>query len=344
MITVISAIIIFCLIIFIHEFGHFITAKLFKVTVHEFAIGMGKSLFSFNKNGTKYSICCFPIGGYVKLEGEDSQSDDVNAFNNKNVFIRFIILFSGAFMNFVLGFLLFIILMSNATGYASNEVKDVLPNYSFQQSGIIPGDEIIRLNGENYSSNINTYSDILFFNNRNGNDNCEVIIKRDNKTLSIKNLKPTFSESENRYIYGYTVKTDPKNFTNVIKYAYHQSAFVVKVVFYSFMDLFTGAVSTNDISGPVGIINEIDNAAKDGWLSLLSLTALLTINLGVVNLLPLPALDGGRILFLIIEFIRRKPIPPEKEGYVHAIGFLLLLTFMIYISFSDILKLFAQKM
>jgi len=341
MITIISAVIIFCLIIFIHEFGHFITAKIFKVTVHEFAIGMGKSLFSFNKNGTKYSICCFPIGGYVKLEGEDSESADINAFGNKNVFIRFIILFAGAFMNFVLGFVLFVILMSSATGYSSNVVNDVLPDHSFYNAGIIAGDEIVRMNGESYSTNINTYSDIMFFNTRNGNEKCDIIIKRNGDTITFNDIKPSFLESENRYIYGFTIKTDPKSFINVIKYAYYQSTFVVKVVFYSFIDLLTGAVSTADISGPVGIVNEIDNAAKNGWMSLLSLTALLTINLGVVNLLPLPALDGGRIFFLLIEFIRRKPIPPEKEGLVHGIGFMLLLAFMIYISFSDIIKIFA---
>ena len=156
----------------------------------------------------------------------------------------------------------------------------------------------------------------------------------------VKNITPEFDKKENRHLYGFTVKTDKKTFSSVLKYSYHQSFFVVKTVFISFVDLLTGRLSRNEVSGPVGIVNEIGNAASDCILPLLYLAALLSLNLGVMNLLPFPALDGCRLLFVIIEFIRRKPIPKEKEGIVHAIGFIILMLFMLYITFFDVVKLF----
>ena len=339
MLTIIAAIIIFCLIIFIHEFGHFVSAKLFGVTVHEFSIGMGKKLFGFIKNGTQYSVRLLPIGGYVKLEGEDEHSDDVNAFNNKNVFVRFIVLFSGAFMNFVLGFLLYIIIMSSASGFATNVVGDVLPDSAFYDAGIISGDVIVKLEGENYSANVKNFNDISFFNYRNGNNPATVTYKRNGIERVIVDISPKYSEENNKYLFGFTTQVEQKNFGTVVKNAYYQSTFVIKVVLYSFVDIIRGSVGMGEISGPVGIVNEIGNAARAGLMTLIILAAMLSINLGVINLLPLPALDGGRIFFLIIELFRRKPIPPEKEGIVHAIGFMILLTFMLAVTFFDISKL-----
>ncbi len=339
MLTFVAAVVIFCLIIFIHEFGHFASAKLFGVTVHEFSIGMGKQLFGFNKNGTQYSVRILPIGGYVKLEGEDEHSDDINAFNNKNVFVRFIVLFSGAFMNFVLGFLLYLIIMSSASGFASNVVGDVLPNSAFFDAGIVSGDVIVKLEGESYSTTVNNFNDINFFNYRNGNKPATVTYKRDGIERAIVGIAPKYSKESDRYLFGFTTQVEQKSIGTVIKNAYYQSTFVIKVVLYSFIDIIRGSVGAGDISGPVGIVNEIGNAARAGLTTLINLAAMLSINLGVINLLPLPALDGGRIFFLIVELFRRKPIPPEKEGIVHAIGFMILIAFMLTVTFFDISKL-----
>ncbi len=339
MLTLVAAVVIFCLIIFIHEFGHFASAKLFGVTVHEFSIGMGKKLFSFNKKGTQYSVRILPIGGYVKLEGEDEHSDDINAFSNKNVFVRFVVLFSGAFMNFVLGFLLYVIIMSSASGFASNVVGDVLPNSAFFDAGIVSGDVIVKLEGESYCTNVNNFNDINFFNYRNGNSPATITYKRDGIERAIVGVAPKYSHENGRYLFGFTTQLEQKSIGTVIKNAYYQCTFVIKVVLYSFVDIIRGSLGAGDISGPVGIVNEIGNAARAGFITLVNLAAMLSINLGVINLLPLPALDGGRIFFLIIELLRRKPIPPEKEGIVHAIGFVILLIFMLTITFFDISKL-----
>lgn len=340
MLTLIATIVVFCLIIFIHELGHFVSAKLSGMTVHEFSIGMGPKIWGTTRGGTDYSVRALPVGGYVKLEGEDGASDDKNAFCNKSIFARFVVLVSGAFMNFVLGFLLYILLMSSATGFGSNVVGEVIENSAFYDCGIEAGDVIVHMESENYSSRIRTFNDISFFNYRNGTDPVTLTYIHDGVERAVVGLVPKYSEEEGRYLYGFKAGVAPKNFGNVIKYSYYQSVFVGKVVLISFADLIRGRAGAADISGPVGIVSEIGNAAKAGLATLANLAALISINLGVINLLPIPALDGGRILFLIYELIRRKPVPADKEAMVHAIGFILLIGFMLIITFFDITKLF----
>ncbi len=339
MTTAISAIIIFCLIIFIHELGHFVSAKLFGMTVHEFSIGMGPRIFGWTKKGTQYCLRALPLGGFVKLEGEDGSSDDLGAFCNKGKFARFVVLSSGAIMNFVLGFLLFVIIMSFAQGYATNKIGTVLPDSAFSQANILPGDVIVRMDSDVYSTSVRTYNDITYFSFRNGNNPADITFSRDGEKFT-KTISPLFSESENRFLYGFSAEIEDTSFTGVIKYSFYQSLFVIKIVVNSFIDLIRGTVPASDISGPIGIVGEIGNAAKKGIFSLMNLAALISLNLGVVNLLPLPALDGGRLLFIIIEFIRKKPIPPEKEAFVHGLGFFILLLFMLFVTFMDISKIF----
>ena len=340
MLTLVATIVVFCLIIFIHELGHFVSAKLFGVTVHEFSIGMGPKIWGTNRGGTDYSVRALPVGGYVKLEGEDGASEDKNAFCNKGIFARFVVLASGAFMNFVLGFLLYIFLMSSATGFGSNVVGEVIEGSAFYDCGIESGDVIVRMESDKYSSKIRTFNDISFFTYRNGNDPVTITYVHDGVEKAIVGMVPKYSEEEGRYLYGFKAEVAPKTFGNVIKFAYHQSVFVGKVVVISFADLIRGRAGASDISGPVGIVSEIGNAARAGLANLVNLAALISINLGVINLLPIPALDGGRILFLIYELIRRKPVPADKEAMVHAIGFMILIGFMLIITFFDITKLF----
>lgn len=338
MLTAVSAIIVFCVIIFIHELGHFLTAKLFGMTVNEFSVGMGPRIGGFKRGGTEYSLRVLPLGGYVRLEGEDGDSEDKNAFCNKSKIARLIVLAAGAFMNFVLGFLLFAIIMSNAASFATNKVGTVLEGSAFSDAQIQPGDEIISMHGKSYSSKVRTYNDITYFMYKNGNENAEIIFRRDGKEFGV-NTAPKYSEENGRYLFGFTPMTEEKTFHGVVRYTWYQSLFVIKVVLLSFVDLIKGSVPASDISGPVGIVGEIGNAAKNGILSLINLAALISLNLGVVNLLPLPALDGGRILFVLIEIIRRKPVPAEKEAMVHALGFVLLIALMLVITFFDITKL-----
>ena len=342
MLTFIATIFVFCLIIFIHELGHFATAKFFGVIVHEFAIGMGPKIWGIHRNGTEYSVRALPLGGYVKLEGEDGASDDKNAFCNKSIFARFVVLASGAFMNFVLGFLIYIFLMSSATGFGSNVVGEVVDGSAFADSGIVAGDTIVKMENDMYSSNIYTFNDISFFTYRNGTEPVDITFMRDGVEKCIVGVVPKYSETDGRHIYGFKAQVEPRTFGNVIKYAYHQSVFVVRVVLTSFGDLIRGRAGASDISGPVGIVGEIGNAAREGFATLLNLAALISINLGVVNLLPIPALDGGRILFLIYELVRRKPVPADKEALVHAIGFMMLIAFMLVVTFFDVSKIFNK--
>ena len=168
MLTAVSAIVVFCVIIFIHEFGHFITAKMFKMTVHEFSIGMGPRIFGFTKGGTEYSLRALPLGGFVRLEGEDGGSDDVNAFCNKSRFARFVVLASGAIMNFVLGFLIFLFVMSQQAGFYSNITDTVMPDSAFAEAGIESGDKIVYMSGKSYSTSVKDYNDINLFVYKNG--------------------------------------------------------------------------------------------------------------------------------------------------------------------------------
>lgn len=338
MLTAVYTIIVFCLIIAIHEFGHFITAKLTGMTVHEFAIGMGPKIFGFTKGGTDYKFCLLPIGGYVKLEGEDDESDDPNAFGNKKPWQRFLVLVAGAVMNFVLGFVLFVILCSFSNGFATNVVNTVVEQSAFDDAKIKSGDVIVRMEGANFKTSVHDYYDIYYFSYKNGNSEATITFKRDGEKF-VKKISPKYMETEQRAIFGFSTKIQKPTPVSVVCAAYRQSVFVVKVVVSSFADMLTGNVHMSDMSGPVGIVNEIGTAAKNGVRDVIYLAGLISLNLGVVNLLPLPALDGGRIVFVIIEKLRRKPIDKNKEGFVHFIGFALLILLMIFITYADIMKL-----
>ena len=338
MLTALYTVLVFCLIIAIHEFGHFAAAKLAKITVHEFSIGMGTRLLGFRKGDTDYNFRLFPIGGFVKLEGEDEESDDPNAFGNKKPWKRLCVLAAGAFMNFILGFVIFLIISSFSLGFASNIVSDVIEGSAFEKSGIQPGDVIISMEGDNYSTKIHDYNDISYFSYRNGSGAAIVTFKRDGSTFE-KKIVPAYLESEKRILFGFSVENLKPTAGRIIVSAYRQSIFVVKVVVNSFADLLKGTVGMSDMSGPVGIVSEINTAAKRGILDVLYLAALISVNLGVVNLLPLPALDGGRIIFVLIELIKGKPVDKNKEGMLHLIGFALLLIFMLSITYMDIAKL-----
>ncbi len=321
---------IFLLIIIIHEFGHFLAAKLCNVKVNEFSIGMGPNIYQKQGKETLYSVRVFPIGGFVSMEGEDSASDDPRAFRNQSIIKRFFIIIAGAFMNLLLGFIVITVISATSTTLASNTVSTVVPDSLVAQSGLMPGDTILSVNRRTAF----VTSDISYQLARDEDCDVSMVVKRNGENITLDSVK--FNPSEG---VGFTVKPLDKNFFSVISYSARYTACIGRLIWISLIDLLTGKGSVNDLSGPVGMTQVVGNAAKVGLPNLVLLLAFITINVGIFNILPIPALDGGRLLFLIIEAFRRKPIKPEHEGYIHFIGFALVIFLMIFVTFNDILKL-----
>jgi len=337
LITAISAIVVFAFLIFFHELGHFSIAKLVDIKVHEFAIGMGPLLGKFKKGDTMYSLRALPIGGYVKMEGEDEHSDDERAFNKKSLPARIAVVVAGAVMNLILGFLIFIIITNMSGSVVKPVIDELMEGMPAQKAGLQPGDRIIRID----NTRVHIQDDIVFYLMSTQDRPVEVTIERDGKRLAPIRITPEYSEESNSYLLGYKAKVEKLSFYNIIYNSFFKTIFYSKYVLFSLGDLITGRLSINQMSGPVGIVKEIGTAASIGIGPLLMLAAIISINLGVFNLLPIPALDGSRILFLLIEGIRRKPINPEKEGLVHMIGFAMLILLMIFITFNDIARIFG---
>ncbi|MDR0406450.1 MAG: RIP metalloprotease RseP [Clostridiales bacterium] len=335
MITAISAVVIFLLLILTHELGHFIAAKSVGVRVLEFAVGMGPAIFKRRRGETLYSIRVLPIGGYCQLEGEDEESDDEQAFGNKARWQRFVVLAAGAFMNILTGFVIFLIIMFLSAQVETPIVNEVIDGSPAQAAGLIAGDRITRVNGVK----INIQQDFDFEMSRYQGGDIAIDYTRDRKEYAAV-LTPMPSE-DGRFILGFKKTVLDLTFGERLRSAYYSTLYFSKVVIVSLGDLITGRYGFREVSGPVGIVQYIGEAAKTGVMDLLYLTALIAINLGVFNLLPLPALDGGRLLFLLVEAARRKKIPPDKEGMVHFVGFALLILLMLAATTNDIGKLVA---
>ncbi len=349
LLTVIYAIILFSVIIFVHELGHFIFAKCFNVYVEEFAVGMGPAIFKKKWGETLYSIRAIPMGGYCKMEGENEESENPRAFSNKSKIQRLIILCAGAVMNLVLGLLVVILLNGFYSGdtFATTTVSTVIANSPAENAGLMAGDKIISLNGHR----VNIRSDFSVYNNK---ETLDLEIKRNGEKIKLSLTPKSYilddkgnivkeGEGEGTVkLIGITFGTEKRTFLNVIKNSFYESIFIGKSIYMSLIDMVSGNVRMDDLSGPVGIVNEINNAAKVGFSYLLYLMAIITINLGIFNLLPIPALDGGRVFFILIEIIIGRQVPQKYEGYVHAIGFLLLILLMLFVTWNDITKIFLK--
>lgn len=330
MITAIAAIFVFLMVIMFHEFGHFIAAKSVGIKVNEFSIGMGPKIFQRQKGETKYSIRLLPIGGYVSMEGEDEESQDPRSFNRAKPWARIITVAAGAIMNFVLAVIVLVIVSFNM-GTPTTTVLDTIDNSPAERVGILSGDIIKSINGvevEDWNSIVDRIS------NSNPEDEMIVRVIRDGKTIDFA-LNPTISEEDNRVIIGILPKYE-KSISAAIAGGLSETRYMFQIMFNFVKMIFKGQVKTGDLSGPVGVIYTIGEAAKYGLMNLLYLMGFISVNLGVFNLFPLPALDGSRIVFILIELIRGKPINPEKEGYVHFIGFILLMLLMIVVTYTDI--------
>ena len=341
---------IFSALIMIHEFGHYITARLCGVTVREFALGMGPQIFSHvsKKSGIRYSLRLFLIGGYVSMDGEDGDSENPNAFCNKNIWKRILIIVAGAGMNIILGFIAMFILTTStviSTEGAllpTNIVAQFDENATSNQAGengLMVGDRIVAVNGVP----VFTGYDLIYEITNGAYKPVDMIVVRDDYFYHLKDVQfPTSEESGVTFgSYDFKVYGEAPNILNLTFYSINRSFSTVKMVYDSLFDLIRGRYGMDAVSGPVGTTQVIGEAAQAGGTTLLYLVAVITINLGVFNLLPVPALDGGRLLFLIIELFRGKPINRNLEGYVHFIGILVLLAVMALISVKDIIGLFS---
>ncbi len=336
---IIVALFVFGIVIFIHELGHFITAKKSGITVNEFSIGMGPKLFSFNKNGTDYSIRLLPIGGFVAMEGEDEESDSEGAFNKAPILNRMLVLSAGAIMNLILGFAVLALIVSSRDVITSKTVSSFYENSSTQQSGLMVGDEIVAVNGRKCY----VVDDIFYEFARTQDGEAVFTILRDGEKqdLDIKFETYTDDNGFEQLVIDFTVFPAEKTVFSVLEEAFNWTVSITRLVFLSLVDLVTGNVEINQLSGPVGIVSTISDAVSYGWDSILMILAMITINLGVFNLLPFPALDGGRLVFLFIELVRGKPVPQKYEIFVNAAGLMILMAFMLFVTFSDISRIFG---
>lgn len=341
---ILMAILFFGLIIGIHELGHFLSAKLFGVKVNEFSLGMGPAIFKKQKGETKYSLRLLPIGGFVSMEGEDESSEDERAFCNKKWWKKFIIVAAGAIMNLILGFIFVVILTSMEDLIGTTQIHSFYENATSSQYGLEVGDTIKEINGTNiYSSR-----DISYALQRDEDGIYDFVVERNGEKIELSDVHFETKPAENGHntiIFDFIIVGVEKNPLNVLSTSVMDTISTARLVWLTLFDLITGHYGINDLSGPVGTVSIIAETTSEavasgaGFDLIVYIMALISINVGVFNLLPIPALDGGRLFFILIEAIRRKPVPAKYEGYIHAAGMVLLMLLMVVITFNDIKNL-----
>ena len=346
MITVLVALLVFGVIIALHEFGHFIVAKLCGIKVNQFAIGMGPVLLKKQKGETEYSLRLFPIGGFCAMEGEDEGSEDPKAFNRKPVWKRMLVVVAGATMNLILGFVLILcttllygdVIQLRVADFTKNEETGQSTSSS-ESSGLQVGDELISIEG----MHLFTDTDLFYQLQTVTSDTMEVVVRRNGEKITLPDVK--FYNTETKGRQDFYVTAQKLTIGNVLSYSFLNTISTGRLIWLSLLDLCKGKYGFQDLSGPVGIVSTIGEAASYGesfiqhLSSVLSLASFITINVGIFNLLPIPALDGARLVFLLIEGIRRKPVSPEKEGMIHFAGMALLFLVMIAVTIQDIFNL-----
>lgn len=339
--SIVVAILVFSLLVLFHELGHFLLAKANGIRVNEFSLGLGPTLIGFTKGETKYSIKLLPFGGACMMEGEDEESQDDRAFNKKSVWARISVVAAGPIFNFIMAFVFSIVLIM-CIGVDKPILSDVIEGYPAQEAGLQAGDKIVKMGNKN----INMYQEVSSYMAFHMGQSVELVYERDGSRYTTT-LTPKYNEEEGRYLYGFIGSERAKTgFFETLYYSFCQLGYYVDTTIESVKMLITGGVSVNELSGPVGIVGAMGEVYEQSetmffaFINMLNWTIMLSANLGVMNLLPIPALDGGRLVFLVIEAIRRKPIDPNKEGMVHMIGIILLFLLMFVVMFNDIRKLF----
>ena len=357
--TIILAVLVFGFLIFIHELGHYATARIFKVTINEFSIGMGPRLLSkvSKKTGIRYSLALLPIGGFVAMAGENGEedeknpADDPNRFDKKPAWQRFIITAAGATVNILAGFLAMIIIVScikiGNTTYGAPMDDELLHSLGYEEvndeyrsnySDLQKGDQIVRVNGKK----VRIYDELSYQIMRYGNEEIDLTVIRDGEEIVIEDVRfPTVEQQGQTFgiidfkIMGYV----EKGFFKVFSLSVRKAALVMRMCWESIIDLITGRYTVEAVSGPVGISAAIGDAASAGFLSLLNITVLISMNLGFMNLVPFPALDGGRLVTIFIEMVTRKKLPAKIEGMINGVGLIILFALMILILFKDVIAL-----
>ncbi|MCL1936414.1 MAG: RIP metalloprotease RseP [Defluviitaleaceae bacterium] len=351
---------IFGVIVLVHEYGHYIVAVKSGIIVEEFAIGMGPILYSKKSGNTLYSLRLLPIGGYCKMLGADEEEKKTleGSYQSKSVFKRIAVIFAGSFMNFVLAFILILIVVGT-NGYASLFVNNVSEDSPAYAAGLTHGDRIISIN----NTRMLTFSDIPMKLAGNGANPIDLLINRNGERVNLR-VTPIQSPAGN-YIIGFSpihfsgLFEDIENIENIenvqrasifgiIEYSFFTILYYGNIVLRGLIQLLTFNVSINDFSGPIGIVGIIGDSYEEAlqrgiWIAvsrMFNLAALLSVNIGLFNLMPIPALDGARLIFLFIEALRGKPISPSKEGVVHLVGFVLLIGLILVVAFNDIMNLF----
>ena len=338
--------IILTVIVGVHEFGHFIFAKITGVYVYEFAIGMGPKLWSKQYGETIYSLRAIPIGGFCQLAGEDLDEDDAKKvpknkrLQNKSAWQRFLIMVFGPMNNFILAVLILLVMAFIWGGTTMDPViTDVAPESAASSADLRAGDRVLEINRHK----ISTSDDLGLYLAIAGGKRTTFKVERKDGSIDTVRVKPKKVESDGKvgYVYGITLeKQKTTGFINAFVYTYKKTISIFKQMFITVGYLFTGRISLNQLSGPVGIYSVVGQTRTSGLANILYLMAFLSINVGFINLLPIPAFDGGHILFIIIELIKGSPVNPELENKIHTVFLILLLILMLVITFNDILRLF----
>ena len=343
---IVLAILIFGILIFVHELGHFLTAKATGVKVNEFAICMGPVLWQKTVGETTYSLRCIPIGGFCAMEGEDALSENPRAFTSAKWWKRFLILVAGAAMNYLLGLIIVTILFSSAKGFYTPTIDSFFPDSPMQASGLMEGDTFYSIDGER----VYLYQDVSMLLERNTTGTAQLVVKRDGKMVQLTDFPLAKIEyeidGEKQLRYGMNLGAVETGFGALLKNSWYTCIDFSRMVRMGLSDLITGQVGLSDMGGPVTIVHTMSESGKaaentaEGIQNVFYLAAFIAVNLAVMNLLPIPALDGGRIFFLLVttllEFLLHRKINPKYEGYIHAGGMILLLLFMAFITFHDV--------
>lgn len=343
-VSIIIALLIFSVVVIFHELGHFWLAKANGIRVNEFCLGLGPTIFGVQKGETKYSVKLLPFGGACMMEGEDEDSADERAFGKKSVWARMSVVFAGPLFNFIMAFVFAFVILC-CVGYDKPELSGVIEGYAADEAGMQAGDVIVKINRHA----IHFYREISAYSLFHAGEPAEITFLRDGEKHTTT-LTPKYDEENDRYLYGFIYRQarEKGNVLVCLKYSFFEIRYWINTTLSSLRMLLTGKVSFNALSGPVGIVKNIGDtyteSVQDGayyvFLNMLNWAILLAANLGVMNLLPIPALDGGRLVFLIVEAIRRKRIDPQKEGMVNLVGLGLLFLLMFAVLFNDVRKLF----
>lgn len=340
---IILAILVFGIIVFIHELGHFLLAKANKIRVDEFSLGMGPRLLSFVKGETRYSLKLLPLGGSCMMGEDDVDDMSEGSFNSKSVWARMSVVVAGAVFNFLLA-LIFSMIVIGYTGYDEPVISGVVEGFPAQEAGLQEGDRIVKMNNKK----INIWREISYYNMFHPGETVDLVYERDGEQYETT-ITPKKDEDGN-YLIGITSPSqyEKANLLTATQYGVYEVKFWICTTLESLKMLVMGDVGVDQLSGPVGIVSVVDETYQQSKsygviiviMQMLNIGILLSANLGVMNLLPLPALDGGRLVFMIVEAIRGKRVPPDKEGWVHGIGMIFLLALMAFVMFNDVKKLF----